>query len=59
MNFFKEANAHETGKDAYGLPIAKFVIGVVIQNPYFDYFSQDLSLLNVPSESLVKHLVSV
>ena len=40
------------GVDADGEPIAKFGVGVVIQNPYANKFSQDLSLLTEPSSRL-------
>ena len=40
------------GVGANGDPIAKFVVGVVIKNPYAGRFSEDLSLLTEPSSKL-------
>ena len=50
--FFEEACSNETGIDYDGAPIAKFGVGVVIQNPYAGGFSKDLSLLTEPSRGL-------
>ena len=52
FEFFEESVSNETGVEADGEPIAKFVVGVVIQNPYANKFSQDLSLLTEPSSRL-------
>ena len=46
IEFFEEACSNELGISADGLPVAKFGVGVVIQNPYAGKFSKDLSLLN-------------
>ena len=50
--FFEEAGSNEVGINADGLPVAKFGVGVVIQNPYAGIFSEDLSLLTEPSGRL-------
>ncbi len=50
--FFEEACSSELGISADGLPVAKFGVGVVIQNPYAGRFSKDLSSLVEPSGSL-------
>ena len=50
--FFEEACSNETGINYDGVPIAKFGVGVVIQNPYAGSFSKDLSLLTEPSRGL-------
>ena len=52
FEFFEEAASNETGIEANGKPIAKFVVGAVIKNPYASKFSQDLSLLTEPSNRL-------
>ena len=52
FEFFEETASNETGVKANGEPIAKFVVGVVIQNPYASKFSKDLSLLTEPSSRL-------
>ena len=52
FEFFEESTSNEMGVDADGDPIAKFGVGVVIQNPYANKFSQDLSLLTEPSSRL-------
>ena len=52
FEFFEESVSNEMGIEADGEPIAKFVVGVVIQNPYANKFSQDLSLLTEPSSRL-------
>ena len=52
FEFFEESVLNEMGAEADGEPIAKFVVGVVIQNPYANTFSQDLSLLTEPSSRL-------
>ena len=52
FEFFEESKSNEMGVEANGEPIAKYVIGVVIQNPYAGRFSQDLSLLTKPSSRL-------
>ena len=52
FEFFEESVSNEMGAKADGEPIAKFVVGVVIQNPYANTFSQDLSLLTEPSSRL-------
>ena len=52
FEFFEESLSNEMGAEADGEPIAKFVVGVVIQNPYANTFSQDLSLLTEPSSRL-------
>ena len=49
FEFFEESAVNEMGVETDGKPIAKFVVGVVIQNPYASRFSQDLSLLTDPS----------
>ena len=49
FEFFEESASNEMGVETEGEPIAKFVVGVVIQNPYASKFSQDLSLLTEPS----------
>jgi len=49
FEFFEESILNEMGVEANGELIAKFVVGVVIQNPYANKFSQDLSLLTEPS----------
>ena len=38
--FFEEACSNETGINYDGAPIAKFGVGVVIQNPYAVSFSK-------------------
>ena len=52
FEFFEESVSNEVGVEADGEPIAKFVVGVVIQNPYASKFSKDLSLLTEPSSRL-------
>ena len=52
FEFFEESTSNETGVEADGEPTAKFVVGVVIQNPYAGKFSQDLSPLIDPSSRL-------
>ncbi len=52
FEFFEESASNEMGVEADGEPIAKFVVGVVIQNPYANKFSQDLSLLTEHSSRL-------
>ena len=52
FEFFEESVSNEMGVEADGEPIAKFVVGVVIQNPYANQFSQGLSLLTEPSSRL-------
>ena len=52
FEFFEESKSNEMGVEADGEPTAKFVVGVVIQNPYASKFSQDLSLLTDPSSRL-------
>ena len=52
FEFFEESASNEMGVEADGEPIAKFVVGAVIQNPYANRFSQDLSLLTEPSSRL-------
>ena len=52
VEFFEEACSNELGISADGLPVAKFGVGVVIQNPYAGKFSKDLSLLTEPSGRL-------
>ena len=52
FEFFEESASNEMGVEADGEPIAKFVVGVVIQNYYAGKFSQDLSLLTEPSNKL-------
>jgi len=52
FEFFEESISNEMGVKANGEPIAKFVVGAVIQNPYANKFSQDLSLLTEPSHRL-------
>jgi len=52
FEFFEESISNEMGVEANGEPIAKFVVGAVIQNPYASKFSQDLSLLTEPSHRL-------
>ena len=52
FEFFEESESNEMGVGANGDPIAKFVVGVVIKNPYAGRFSQDLSLLTEPSSKL-------
>ena len=52
FEFFEESESNEMGVEANGDPIAKFVVGVVIKNPYAGRFSQDLSLLTEPSSKL-------
>ena len=52
FEFFEESISNELGVEANGEPIAKFVVGAVIQNPYASKFSQDLSLLTEPSHRL-------
>ena len=49
LNFLKRSSFNELGVETDGEPIAKFVVGVVIKNPYASEFSQDLSLLTEPS----------
>ena len=50
--FFEEACSSELGISADGLPVAKFGVGAVIQNPYAGRFSKDLSSLTEPSGKL-------
>ena len=50
--FFEETLTNETGIVAEGDPIRKYVVGVVLKNPYAKNFSQDLKLLTKPSEDL-------
>ena len=45
FEFFEESEFNEMGVGANGDPIAKFVVGVVITNPYAGRFSEDLSSL--------------
>ena len=52
FEFFEESASNEVGVEADGEPISKFVVGVVIQNPYASKFSEDLSLLTEPSSRL-------
>lgn len=52
FEFFEVSASNEKGVKANGEPIAKFVVGVVIQNPYASKFSHDLSLLTEPSSRL-------
>ena len=52
FEFFEESTCNETGVEADGEPIAKFVVGVVIQNPYAGKCSQERSLLTEPSSRL-------
>ena len=52
FEFFEETATNEMRIDADGEPMAKFVVGAVIQNPYANKFSQDLSLLTRPSSNL-------
>ena len=52
FEFFEESVSNEVGVAADGEPISKFVVGVVIQNPYASKFSKDLSLLTEPSSRL-------
>ena len=52
LEFFEETESNEIGVAADGEPIAKFVVGVVLQNPYASKFSKDLSLLTEPSSGL-------
>ena len=52
FEFFEESASNEMGVEADGEPIAKFVVGAVIQNPYANKFSQDLSLLTEHSNRL-------
>jgi hypothetical protein len=52
FEFFEESASNEVGVEADGEPIFKFVVGVVIQNPYASKFSKDLSLLTEPSSRL-------
>ena len=52
FEFFEESASNEVGVEADGEPISKFVVGVVIQNPYASKFSKDLSLLTEPSSRL-------
>ncbi len=52
FEFFEESSSNEMGVEADGRPIAKFVVGVVIKNPYASRFSQDLSLLTKASSGL-------
>ena len=40
FEFFEESGSNEMGVGADGDPIAKFVVGVVIQNPYAGKFSR-------------------
>ena len=42
--FFEEACSNESGVSADGLPVAKFGVGVVIQNPYAGKAFQEISL---------------
>ena len=42
VRVFEEAGSNELGINADGLPVAKFGVGVVIQNPYAGRFSKDL-----------------
>lgn len=44
FEFFEVSESNEMGVGANGDHIAKFVVGVVIKNPYAGGFSQDLSL---------------
>ncbi len=63
LEFFEESVANEMYVVTDGGPIAKFGIGVVLQNPYANKSSQDLSLLTEPSgklgEAFGKRLVRV
>ena len=52
FEFFEQSASNEMGVEADGEPIAKFVVGVVIKNPYANKFSQDLSLLTEHSSRL-------
>ena len=52
FEFFEESIFNEMGIEADGEPIAKFVVGAVIQNPYANKFSHDLSLLTEHSSKL-------
>ena len=52
FEFYEESASNEMGVEADGEPMVKFVVGVVIQNPYANKFSQDLSLLTEPSSKL-------
>ena len=50
--FFEETLTNETGIAAEGEPIRKYLVGVVLKNPYAKKFSSDLNLLTEPSEEL-------
>ena len=50
--FFDETLTNETGIAAEGEPIRKYLVGVVLKNPYAKKFSSDLKLLTQPSEEL-------
>jgi hypothetical protein len=54
FEFFEETVTNEMGEITDGAPLAKFVVGVVIKNPYANKFSEDLSLLTNPSTELGK-----
>ena len=52
FEFFEETVTNEMGEITDGAPLAKFIVGVVIKNPYANKFSEDLSLLTNPSNEL-------
>ena len=52
VEFFEESLSDEMGKAPDGLPLAKFVVGAVIKNPYANNFSEDLSFLTKSSAGL-------
>ena len=54
FEFFEETATNEMGVITEGAPLAKFVVGVVIKNPYANKFAEDLSLLTNPSAKLGK-----
>ena len=45
LSFQEEILANETGRPADGPPVRKIALACVLQNPYADRFSEDLSLL--------------
>lgn len=52
LSFHEETFANETGERADGAPLHKFALACVLENPYAELFSQDLSALVQPSPDL-------
>ena len=50
--FFEETFFNQYDEPKEKVPLCKFVVGVVIHNPYAGNFSKDLNLLIEPSKSL-------